>query len=93
MKRAIIIIALLAGAAGAFAQTKKDTVKKPQFEYFIKVDPKQMSDILNALHSYKDNLIYSPLMQADEKVSAQQNISAYIFNLQKNLKLDSLIKK
>jgi hypothetical protein len=74
----------------SFAQVKKDTAAaKPQYDYFIKVPVSVYYGLLNTAHSYRDILIYSPLLQDAEKLNGQAGIDKALFEI-RALKVDSV---
>lgn len=99
MKKIIFILALLATTITTFAQsvvkadTAKSAVKKASYNYFIAVPVDDYNGIIDALHDYKDQMVYNDLLTPEEKVSNQKRVAAYLFNIHKRVKIDSVLIK
>lgn len=84
MKKLILPILLTAVSLTCAAQTK------PQYKKVVVIPIEDYQTLVGALNQSKSALIYQPGITADQKVQTQQQIDAYLQELPKRVRLDSV---
>jgi hypothetical protein len=83
----ILTTLILSACLTASAQTKPTP---PQYKKVVVIDVQDYQTLTGALNDSKISVIYNPGMTADQKVTMQQQIDAYLKELVKRVRLDSV---
>ena len=86
MKKVILIAALALISASAMAQT----TTKAQYRYFVQIPIADYQQLINAAHGYRDGSTYNVTLKADQRISLQAGIDAFLLNLPERVKVDSV---
>jgi len=81
-------LALIAITNLSFAQVKP---VKPKYNYFIVLPEDTYIQLINIAHNYKDQQIYNQKLTNDQKVAITQSVDMYLFDISKNIKVDSAL--
>lgn len=88
-----LVFIMAAHSANAQTLAKKDTVKKPKYEYFVVIPVSDYQQIFGALTEYKSLQMYNPNSDDKAKVQLFKTVEAYLKELPTRIKLDSVLIK
>jgi len=94
MKKIIITSAILLSTTTSFAQSKtepKAAPTKPQYQKVVQIPVEDFQLLTQQLNERKNTVIYQPNIKPDEAVQMQKGIDAYLVELGKRVKLDSVL--
>ena len=92
MKKSLLIATILLSTTTLFAQSKepKAAPTKPQYQKVVQIPIEDFNLLTQQLNERKNTVIYQPNIKPDEAVQIQKGIDAYLVELGKRVKLDSV---
>ena len=93
MKKSLLIAAILLSTTTLFAQSKtepKAAPTKPQYQKVVQIPIEDFNLLTQQLNERKNTVIYTPNIKPEEAVQMQKGIDAYLVELSKRVKLDSV---
>jgi hypothetical protein len=87
MRKIYLITLIISAGMTASAQTKPIP---PQYKKVVVIPIEDYQTLAGALNDSKASVIYNPQLTSDQKVQQQQAIDAYLRELPKRVKIDSV---
>jgi len=98
MKKKFLLLTLAAGSvfsmhANASVVLKADSAAKTVHyaSTYIKLPVSDFRKLVNTAVDYKTQVIYNPFLSGDEKTALQISYDRYIYNLNRSIKIDSVL--
>jgi len=93
MKRTFLLATILLSTATLFAQAKtepKAAPTKPQYQKVVQIPIEDFNALYEIANHSRQRAIYDPNFEPEQAVNYQKQIDAYLKELGKRVKLDSV---